>query len=453
MLESFSNIVKVPELKKKLIITGLLLMVFRFGSYIPVPGIDVQSVQNLIKTMQAEGATSGKLLSMADLFSGGAIARGAIFSLGIMPYITASIIFQLLCGIIPALERLQREGAAGRKKISQYTRIATLFLVMFQSAVIASTLLGQREANPANSLLAPVEAVSNAGFYFYCISSITIGTLFLMWLGEQIDEFGIGNGISLLIMAGIIARLPGALAMLAGDLNIGGIGATGTLGLHHVFVLILLFVGMIVSVVLITLGQRRIPVNQAKATRGRRVYGGARSYLPLKVNQSGVIPIIFAQSLLMLPPFVLGMISKSLTGYFAWGSFWYMVTYVLLIIFFCYFYTAVTFNPNEMSDNLKQGGSYIPGIRPGKRTADYLERIMTRIALAGAIFLSFVAVVPTFVSRALGIRMEIASFLGGTGLLIVVGVALDLVQRVENHLLQRNYEGFVKGGKTIRGRR
>lgn len=453
MLESFSNIVKVPELKRKLIITALLLLVFRFGSYIPVPGIDVGKVQTFINQMQSEGAASGKLLSMADLFSGGAIARGAIFSLGIMPYITASIIFQLLCGIVPALERLQREGAAGRKKISQYTRIATVVLVIFQSAVIAHSLLGQRATNPENSLLAPLEALSGAGFYFYCISSLTIGTMFLMWLGEQIDEFGIGNGISLLIMAGIIARLPNALGLLLQDLNIGGIGATGTLGLHHVFVLLILFVAMILAVVLITLGQRRIPVNQAKATRGRRVYGGARSYLPLKVNQSGVIPIIFAQSLLILPPFVLGLISKQLTGYFAWGSFWYMVTYVTLIIFFCYFYTAVTFNPNEMADNLKQGGSYIPGIRPGKRTAEYLEKIMTRIALAGAIFLSFVAVIPTFVSRGLGIRMQIASFLGGTGLLIVVGVALDLVQRVENHLLQRNYEGFVKGGKTIRGRR
>jgi preprotein translocase subunit SecY len=254
-------------------------------------------------------------------------------------------------------------------------------------------------------------------------------------------------------MAGIIARLPSALALLQGDLNFGGQGATGDIGLPTLALLLLMFVGMVVAVVLITLGQRRIPVHQAKATRGRRVYGGARSFLPLKVNQSGVIPIIFAQSLLMLPPYILKLISDSAVNYFTWGGYWYMVTYVIMIVFFCYFYTAVTFNPNEMADNLKQGGSYIPGIRPGKRTAEHLEKIMTRIALAGAIFLSFVAVVPTAVNQALSIRYQISSFLGGTGLLIVVGVALDVVQRVENYLLQQNYDGFVKAGRTTRGRR
>lgn len=450
MLESFSNIIKVKELRSKLVVTALLLVVFRLGKFIPTPGINVAKISERLAGVDASSAM-GKILTMADMFTGGALQSGAIFGLGIMPYITASIIFQLLVGIVPALERLQREGPTGRKKITQYTRVATVVLCLFQAGMMCRILVNQRLEYPNDSFLLPTSVISDFGFYCFGILSLTVGTVFLMWLGEQIDEFGIGNGISLLIMAGIISRLPRVLGMIRDDLNLGSMASSGNMGPGTIFILALIFVGMVLAVVLITLAQRRVPVHQAKATRGRKVYGGARSYLPLRVNQSGVIPIIFAQSLLILPPLLLGLFNAQ--HFFVYGGFWYMVTYVILIVFFCYFYTAVTFNPNEMADNLKQGGSYIPGIRPGKRTADHLERIMTRVALAGAIFLSFVAIVPTFVSRALGIPYAVSSFLGGTGLLIVVGVALDVVQRVESYLLMKHYDGFTKGGKTVRGRR
>ncbi len=454
MLDSFANILKVPELRRKLLFTLLMLVVFRFGCYLPIPGIDVPKVQQVLSETQGDASSAlGKLLSLADMFTGGAIGRGAVFSLGIMPYITASIIFQLLVGIVPALERLQREGPTGRKKIVQYTRLATVGLCLFQGTVICWQLLERRAEPGAMSFLAPQEVLSDGMFLFFGVSALTVGTIFLMWLGEQIDEFGIGNGISIIIMTGIIARLPSALRMIRADMSWGGVGDTGDLHMGKVAVLVAMFVGMVLAVVLITLGQRRVPVHQAKATRGRRVYGGQRSYLPLRVNQSGVIPIIFAQSLLMLPPFILRLFGPTAERMFSYGGYWYMVTYVLLIIFFCYFYTAVTFKPSEMADNLKQNGSYVPGIRPGKRTADYLEKIMTRIALAGAIFLSFVAVVPTFVNQGMGVRYAVSSFLGGTGLLIVVGVALDVVQRVESYLLMKHYDGFVRGGSPIRGRR
>ncbi|MHC4883990.1 MAG: preprotein translocase subunit SecY [Planctomycetota bacterium] len=452
MLDSLSNIIKVRELRAKLLFTAGLLVIYRLGKFIPIPGINVAKVSSIMADVAESGGALGKIMSMADMFTGGALMSGAIFGLGIMPYITASIIFQLLTGIVPALERLQREGPTGRKKLTQLTRVTTVFLCLFQAVMICIQFVKQRAANPDNSILLPEAIVSDGMFIFYGVLALTVGTMFLMWLGEQIDEFGIGNGVSLLIMAGIIARLPYTIGLVAKEINFSGQGNTGAIEPLDLAMLIILFVGMVLAVVLITLGQRRIPVHQAKATRGRRVYGGGRSFLPLRVNQSGVIPIIFASALLMLPQWVLGAVSDGAGAYLGWGRFWYMVTYVVLIVFFCYFYTAVTFNPNEMADNLKQGGSYIPGIRPGKRTAEYLEKIMTRIALAGAIFLSFVAVMPPMVSGIMGIPAEIASFLGGTGLLIVVGVALDIVQRVEGHLLSQNYDGFVKG-KTMRGRK
>lgn len=452
MLDSLSNIIKVKELRNKLLFTAGLLVVYRLGKFIPVPGIDVLKVNKIMADLAENGGALGKIMSMADMFTGGALMSGAIFGLGIMPYITASIIFQLLAGIVPSLERLQREGPTGRKKLTQLTRLSTVVLCIFQALMICIQFVNQRVGSPDNSILLPESVLSSGMFIFYGVVALTAGTMFLMWLGEQIDEFGIGNGVSLLIMAGIISELPYTIGLVAQEINFSGQGNTGSLEPLDLAMLLVLFVGMVLAVVLITLGQRRIPVHQAKATRGRRVYGGGRSFLPLRVNQSGVIPIIFASALLMLPQWLLGAISDTAGSYLGWGQFWYMVTYVLLIVFFCYFYTAVTFNPNEMADNLKQGGSYVPGIRPGKKTAEYLERIMTRIALAGAIFLSFVAVMPPMVSGLMGIPAQIASFLGGTGLLIVVGVALDVVQRVEGHLLSQNYDGFVKG-KTIRGRK
>ena len=453
MLETFANIVKVKELKKKLLFTAAMLIVFRLGKFIPTPGIDVNALAMAMD--DGAGGALQKLLSLADMFTGGAMRAGAIFGLGVMPYITASIIFQLLVGIVPSLERLQREGPSGRKKIQQWTRLSTVGLCAIQAIMLCKSMLAQRDmAGGGASILVPVDVMSDTMFYFYGILCLTCGSMFLMWLGEQIDEFGIGNGMSLLIMAGIIARMPETIYELRNGFSVG-VGSGGSIGFGTVFVLVIMFVLMVLAVVLITLGQRRIPVQQAKATRGRRVYGGQRSYLPLRVNQSGVIPIIFAQSILMLPPILLSVIfgENASSRIFPVNGYMYTISYILFIVFFCYFYTAVTFNPNEMADNLKQSGSYVPGIRPGMRTAEYFERIMTRIALAGSIFLSFVAIVPNIIYGFMPeVGYNVSSFLGGTGLLIVVGVALDLVQRVENHLLMRNYDGFMKGGKPVRGR-
>jgi preprotein translocase subunit SecY len=450
MIESFARIFSVKELRGKLLMTALLLVVFRVGRFIPTPGIDILAIREFFDTMTAQGGgAAGRFLNMADMFTGGALSSGAIFGLSIWPYISASIIFQLLVAIVPSLSRLASEGATGRKKINQYTRIATVGLCLIQSAMMCRQLVGMSEAGRSLIMVDP------ATFYFYGILSLTTGTMFLMWLGEQIDEFGIGNGISILIMAGIVSRVPGTVQSVAADM-LSDTG--GSMNVGKLVVLILMFLGMTLAVVLITLGTRRVPVQQSKATKGRRVYGGQTQFLPLRVNQAGVIPIIFAQSILLLPMMIAQYVSNfwpqlALASYLQPGAFWYTVLFVLLIMFFCYFYTAITFNPNEMADNLKQSGMYIPGIRPGKRTAEYLEKIMTRIALAGSVFLAFVAVMPTFVSQILAVEYSISSLLGGTALLIVVGVALDLVQRIEGYLLMKDYEGFGIAGGRIRGRR
>ncbi len=448
MFETIAKIINVRELRLKLLATGLLLVVFRLGKFIPTPGIDVRTLTHFLTSQKG---VLGGVLSMADMFTGGALTSGAIFGLGIMPYITASIVFQLLVAIVPSLSRIAHEGATGRKKITQYTRLATVGLCLVQSFMICGGLWSVSEnARAANSPALISSSVSAWQFYFFGVISLTVGTMFLMWLGEQIDEFGIGNGISLIIMAGIISRMPAAVAKLAGEFNMSGV--QGGMSVGKLVVLLLLFVGMTLAVVLITLGTRRVTVQASKATRGRKVYSGQRQFLPLRVNQAGVIPIIFAQALLQVF-MVLGRVWTPIAVYMRPGAFWYTVFYVLLIMFFCYFYTAVTFNPNEMADNLKQSGMYIPGIRPGKRTAEHLEKIMTRIALAGSIFLAFVAIVPQFINRSLNVDYSISSMLGGTGLLIVVGVALDVVQRVESYLLMKNYEGFGIGGGRVRGRR
>ncbi len=439
MFETLAKIANVRELRGKLVATGLLLVVFRVGKFIPTPGINVRE---LTQTITSQTGPLGSVLSMADMFTGGALSSGAIFGLGIMPYITASIIFQLLVAIVPSLSRIAHEGATGRKKITQYTRMAAAGLCIVQGSMICGGLVA---TNP--KLVSP--SIDPWQFYFFGVLSLTVGTMFLMWLGEQIDEFGIGNGISLIIMAGIISRMPSAVKRIIQDFD----PATPEgMSVGKLTVILLLFVGMTLAVVLITLGTRRVTVQASKATRGRKVYSGQRQFLPLRVNQAGVIPIIFAQALLQLFT-LLGRIWEPLGIYFIPGRFWYTVLYVVLIMFFCYFYTAVTFNPNEMADNLKQSGMYIPGIRPGKRTAEHLEKIMTRIALAGSIFLAFVAIVPQFINDALKVDYTISSMLGGTGLLIVVGVALDIVQRVESYLLMKDYEGFGIAGGRVRGRR
>ncbi len=441
MFDIISKILNVKELRYKLGITFLLLIVFRLGSFIPSPGVNVKAVTDYVAS--AQGAV-GAVLSMADMFTGGALSSMAIFGLGIMPYITASIIFQLLTAIVPSLSRLAHEGATGRKKINQYVRASTVVLCIIQASMLAWGLSASGHTYIA-------EGVSRWEFFIYVVISLTVGTMFLMWLGEQIDEFGIGNGISLIIMAGILSRVPSAIAHLISGVNPAGGSSSVSLG--QVVLLILLFVAMTLAVVLITLGTRRVPIMQAKAVRGRKTYGGQRQFLPLKVNQANVIPIIFGQAIMQVIAGIAGIILGVYGVFMSPGSFWYTVLYVLLIIFFCYFYTAIQFNPNEMADNLKSGGMYIPGIRPGKRTAEHLSKIMSRIALAGGAFLALIAIIPQFVSHALGVGMDISGLLGGTGLLIVVGVALDLVQKVESYLLMRNYEGFGIAGGRIKGRR
>lgn len=450
MFETMSKVLSVKELRGKIVATLLLLIVFRVGKFIPTPGIDYKAVNDFMKEMSTEGGAVGTVFTMADMFTGGMMSAGSIFSLGIMPYITASIIFQLLVAIWPALSRIQHEGAAGRKKITQYTRIATVFLCILQAAIACSLLLKTDSAGAGKSFVAASAAGSE--FFFYGIISLTVGTVFLMWLGEQIEEFGIGNGMSLLIMIGIVSAMPMAITDTMRDF-----GSPDGMTPFKLSVVIALFVLMTLAVVLITLGTRRVSVQASKAMRGRRVFVNQRQFLPLRVNQSGVIPIIFAQAIISVPMYAFSWFDarygSQLAGFFAYGAYWYTILYVVLIVFFCYFYTAITFNPNEMADNLKQSGMYVPGIRPGKRTAEHLEKIMTRIALAGSIFLSFVAITPQFITSTMHVHYQIAGMLGGTGLLIVVGVALDVVQRVESYLLMRNYEGFGIAGGRIRGRR
>ncbi len=446
MFDILAKILNVKELRTKLGITFLLLVVFRLGSFIPTPGVNVRAITDYVASAQG---TVGAVLSMADMFTGGALSSMAIFGLGIMPYITASIIFQLLTAIIPALSRIAHEGATGRKKINQYVRLSTVALCVIQGSMLAWGMYQASSSSDVSSFIAA--GVEPWEFFLYIVLSMTVGTMFLMWLGEQIDEFGIGSGISLIIMSGILSRIPSAIGRLISGVNPASSGSSVTLG--QVVLLIILFVAMTLAVVLITLGTRRVPIMQAKAVRGRKTYGGQRQFLPLKVNQANVIPIIFGQAIMQVVAGAAGIILGVYGVFMSPGSFWYTVFYILLIIFFCYFYTAIQFNPNEMADNLKQGGMYIPGIRPGKRTAEHLAKIMNRIALAGGAFLAIIAVVPQFISQSLNVGYDISGLLGGTGLLIVVGVALDVVQRVESYLLMRNYEGFGIAGGRIKGRR
>jgi preprotein translocase subunit SecY len=379
-----------------------------------------------------------------------------IFGLGIMPYISASIIFQLLASVYPPLEQLQKEGEAGRKKINEYTRYATCLLCIFQSWFYVESYV-----EPNQLVAVGFDTASGAVIWYWKIAAVltmTAGTMFLMWLGEQIDEFGIGNGISLLIMAGILARMPYAGYQLLQQASREISGSGTQLGIEDLVVLAAMFVAVITGVVFITLGQRRIPMQSAKHVRGRRVFGGTRNFLPLKVNQAGVMPIIFASSLLMFPMIIFGNLVGVTDPEGWWGKtvqwfydvfgqdrgYLYNLFYLMLIYFFCYFWTAITFNPKDMADNLKNFGSFIPGYRPGKRTADYLEKVMVRITYVGAGFLALVAIIPTLVSNWMGVEPMIASFYGGTSLLIAVSVAFDLVQKIDSHLVMRNYTGLLE---------
>jgi preprotein translocase subunit SecY len=441
MIRTIRNIASVPELRKRLLITFGLIVVFRIGSYITLPGVNTSLLEQITQKQ------AGGWLDWIGLLTAGRLQDLTIFGLGVMPYISASIMFQLLIKVIPSLEALSKEGAAGYRKIHQYERYATVGICLVQAAFIV--------AWATNQSVDGVSVVTNPSIWWRLTSilSLTTGTLFVMWLGEQITEFGIGNGISLLIMTGIIARMPFAFWQFWQNI-VGAWNKQGDVAgeAFKAAAFIGLYVGVVVGVVLITQGQRRITVQQAKQARGRRIYGGQRYYLPLRVNQGGVMPVIFAQSLLILPVYFLGSIPRLgiIKSWFDYGTYGYIFVYVAMIVFFEYFWTALTFNPTDMAEQLKERGNFIPGIRPGKNTAEMLEYITNRIALAGGTFLCFIALFPQVVSSALGIPRSISAFLGGTGILIVVGVALELVQRIESQLLVRHYEGFMR--TPMRGR-
>ncbi|SFL95075.1 preprotein translocase subunit SecY [Pelosinus propionicus] len=418
MLSALSNILKITELRQKVVFTLAMFLVFRAGTHIPVPGVDVSVIEQMF--------TSGNLFGLLDLFSGGALSKFSIFAMSITPYINASIIMQLITIVVPTFEQWSKEGEEGRKKLTQITRYGTVLLGFIQAIGMA---IGLKAAiiNPgvASTLLIAL--------------TLTAGTTFLMWLGEQITEKGIGNGISLIIFAGIVSRLPDGLYMLYQYLT------AGTINIFNVLLFAIIALAMIVLVIAITQGQRRIPVQYAKRVVGRKTYGGHSTHIPLKVNQAGVIPIIFASSVLMFPVTIAQFVDiswvKTVAGWFAWGTPLQTFLYALLIIFFTYFYTAVTLNISDMAENMKKYGGFIPGLRPGKPTADYLDRVMTRITLAGSIFLAGIAILPNFIAAVTNIP---GLNFGGTALLIVVGVALDTMKQIEAIVLMRHYQGFMK---------
>lgn len=435
MFQGFQNIPKIPELKRRIIITLLLLAVYRIGVHVPTPGIDATALSAFFA--QAKGT----LFSFIDMFSGGAFERLSVFALGIMPYISSSIILQLLTVVVPHLERLSKEGEAGRKKITQYTRYGTVLLSLIQGFGISVGL--EQMTGPGGELV-----VMDPGWAFRLMTMITLtaGTAFIMWLGEQITERGIGNGISLIIFAGIIARLPTAIS------NSARLIRTGEMGILITLFLIVLMVAVVGAIIYVERGQRRIPVQYAKRIVGRRMYGGQSTHLPLKVNTAGVIPPIFASSIIMFPATIASFVDhpwmKAVSAQLAPGSLIYELIYVGFIFFFCYFYTAVTFNPTDVADNMRKYGGYIPGIRPGKKTAEFVDRVLTRITFSGAIYVSVVCVLPSILIT----KFNVPFYFGGTALLIVVGVALDTVGQIESHMLMRHYEGFMKRGR-IKGRR
>ncbi|MGB2987523.1 MAG: preprotein translocase subunit SecY [Phycisphaerae bacterium] len=455
MFSTFLNIFKVPELRNKILFTLGMLAIYRIGFYVPVPGVDQKAMS---AGAPVGGGGMGDLFNYFQLFTGGNLRQSTIFGLGIMPYISASIVFQLLVTVVPFLEKLQQEGESGRKKIQEYTRYATVGLCFINAMVWMKYIASQ------GFVFAHYEGPWLGMSFTYMAMSLvvlTTGTVFLMWLGEQIDEYGIGNGISLIIMAGIVVGIPNAVIYVWNNLSLKGTANPGQMDAPKLLFLIAMFIGVVAGAILITQAQRRIPIQQAKQTRGRRVYGGQRHYLPLRVNHGGVMPIIFASSMLIFP----GIIFSTTYSYWPnrfWGflqdsfqssGYLYIVVYIAAVYFFAYFWTTVQFRPKEMANNLRDYGSFIPGLRPGKRTADYLEKVMGRITYVGAGFLAIIAIIPTLVAQSLQIPFMVSAFLGGTGLLIVVSVALDLVQRIEANLIMRNYKGFLGGEGPIKGSR
>lgn len=455
MIRAFINVFRIADLRKKVLFTLLMLTVYRVGFYVPLPGIDQEKLSGHFQG-GAGGGAAEQAAELFAMFTGGDLGQSTLFGLGIMPYISASIILQILITVIPALEKLAREGESGRRKINEYTRYLTVGLCLVQAMFWLGYLT-------RNGLVYP-DFAGRFSFGLMAITGLTAGTMVLMWIGEQIDEYGVGNGISLIIMSGIIARLPNVVIDVAQGLNLQGTASGGTMGPEKVLFMIISFVCVVAGAILITQAQRRIPIQQAKQTRGRRVVGGARHYLPLKINHGGVMPIIFASSFLLLPSLLIGALMRGriwpenlwafLYDELQPGRFIYEVSYVAMVYVFAYFWVSVQFRPKELANNLRDMGSFIPGLRPGKRTADYLEAVMERITYVGAGFLAVIAVIPSIVAVQLEIPFRVSAFLGGTGLLIVVSVALDLIQRLEANLIMRNYEGFLgsEGVARVKGR-
>ncbi len=425
------NILKIPELKRRILITFGFLLVYRIGVHIPTPGVNAESLAEFFARHQ------DTIFGIFDMFSGGALERMSVFALGIMPYISASIILQLLTVVIPHLEQLSKEGEQGRRQITKYTRYGTVVLSFVQGFGIS---IGLEKMTAPGAM--PIVIEPGWSFRLMTAVTLTAGTAFIMWLGEQISERGIGNGISLIIFAGIVARMPQAIG------NTFRMMSTGEMGIFVVIILIVLMVGVIAFINFMEQGQRRIPVQYAKRVVGRRMYGGQSTHLPLKINTSGVIPPIFASSLIMFPATLASFFQdvpmmQAVASAMRPGSLVYELIFIGFIVFFCYFYTAITFNPADVAENMKKYGGYIPGIRPGKRTADYIDKVLTRITLGGAIYVSAVCVLPSILMT----KFNVPFYFGGTALLIVVGVAMDTVNQIESHLITRNYEGFLTTGR------
>ncbi len=435
MINTITNMFRIPDLRKKLLFTALFLVLYRLGSFVPVPGVDVAVLKEFFSGVREAGGNT--LFGLLDLFVGGNFERASIFALGIMPYITASIVIQLLGSIVPYFEKLRKEGAEGQKKLNQITRYGTVALSAFNAVGILVWLTSLPDVIPRGGSL----------FFGTGLVTLVTGTMIVMWIGEQITEHGIGNGISLIIFAGIIARYPAGFILMAQNV----IANTGYLFKAGLAVMVM--IAVTAAVIFVTEAMRKIPVQYAKRIVGRKVYGGQSTYIPLRVNTAGVIPIIFAQSVIMFPATIAAVIGRSggfwvtLQNWLSPGAALYTSLYVLLIVFFAYFYTAIVLNPTEMAENMLKYGGHIPGKKPGKKTAEYINSVLVRITLPGAIFFAFVALMPEVMSSRLGLPF----YFGGTGLIIVVGVALDTLQQIESHLTMRHYDGFMKKGK-LRGR-
>ncbi|MAG57559.1 MAG: preprotein translocase subunit SecY [Planctomycetes bacterium] len=445
MWGALQNLFRIESIRKKIFVTLGLLFVARVGLQIPLPGVNQAAFAAIVNRASDSGIS--QIVGLMNALSGGNIQAPVLFALGILPYITSSIIFSLLVKVVPSLEALSKEGAAGQKKINQYSRMLTVPICMFQSTAICYAVF--KTLGDSGNLVVPAAAGGNFFFSFVvpAVLGMTAGTIFLMWLGEQITAHGVGNGVSLLIVAGIVSGLPRAFLHMFGQAV-----EDRTLILSAV-VLLAVYYGMVVGIVYMTKGQRRIPIQQAKLMKGRKMFGGARHYLPVKLNMANVMPVIFANALLMLPATIISWITNSQGGFLSYGGWWYTTLFAALIIFFSFFWTSLMFQPTEMANNLKEYGSFIPGIRPGKKTADFLEHVMVHITLVGSVCLTLVAVVPMLITQGLDISYIVAGFMGGTGILIVVGVTLDLVDQLNASLLQRNYEGFMSASASKRGSR